>query len=705
MDFKNIAKWKIYVGIWALLLIPFFVANLMFFPYISGKNFAFRIIIEIIFAVWVYLAFADIKYRPKFSWTLVSVGIFTLVMLLADIFAIAPMKALWSNFERMDGWVTLIHLFMLTVVLGNTLKAEKLWLNLFRTSLALSVVMDILVLKEWLTTGSGRVSVTLGNTIYVAVYFLFNLFFALILWYKDVIVKIEDKNNLKLIFKNRLTYVYLVGVFLCAWGIWRTATRGVILGLLGGLLVSAILIAIFEKKNKIIRRSAFGGIILIFVLVFGFLFIKNTEFVKNNIVLSRFASISWNSINGQGQARQYVWPMAIKGFVEKPILGWGQDGFNYVFNKYYDPRMYGQEQWFDRAHNMPLDILVAGGALGLLSYLSIFVALIFVVWKRREKLGVIDGALLVGLLAGYFFQNLFVFDNLISYLFFFIVISYIYSRDVEDKISDKKDEDNLSEENLNYVVLPILAVTLLVSLWYVNIRPINANLDLIKGIQSYPGGLSQNLEYFKKALSYNTFAGPEIREQLLSITPKISSMNVDQKTKQDFIDLTLSEIDRQVKQTPNDARYQLFAGVFLKNIGQYELARGYLEKAVELSPNKQTMNFELITLLSILGEKDKALELSKKVYELDKNFSSAKDYYISSLIINNKMDEVRDLMGEATTSSEVIVRAFLIRASDYMTKGDKYSAIYEINRAIKIAPIFKEQGETMIKSVLDGTIK
>ena len=63
--------------------------------------------------------------------------------------------------------------------------------------------------------------------------------------------------------------------------------------------------------------------------------------------------------------------MAIKGFIEKPILGWGQEGFNFVFNKYYDPRMYTQEPWFDRAHNTYLDWLIVGGALGLLSYLAI----------------------------------------------------------------------------------------------------------------------------------------------------------------------------------------------------------------------------------------------------------------------------------------------------------------------------------------------
>ena len=708
LDFKNIAKWKVYVGIWALLLIPFFVANSMFFPYISGKNFTFRIIVEIVFVVWVYLAFADIKYRPKFSWLLGAVGLFVAVMGVADIFAVAPAKALWSNFERMDGWITSIHLLMLMLVAGSVLKTEKIWLWLFRSSLLMSIVMSVYVLKEWITTGSERVSVTLGNPIYVAIYFLFNFFFALILLYKDVIVKSEGKEKeIKIIFSSWLTYFYLIATFICGWGIWRTATRGVILGLIGGLVVSAVLIALLEQKNKLMRKTAIGGIIFIFVLVFGFLSIKNTQFVKDNVVLNRLSAISWNNVSGQGQARQYVWPMAIKGFQEKPILGWGQDGFNYVFNKYYDPRMYGQEQWFDRAHNTPLDVLIAGGALGLLSYLSIFVAVLWIIWRRRNVLGVTDGALLVGLLAGYFFQNLFVFDNLISYMFFFFVLSYIYSRDIENDVPVKNERESLGEENLNYIILPIICITLFISLWYVNIRPISANIYLIKGMQGYQEGLSKNLEYFKKALSYNTFANPEIREQLISVTLKIYSLDgVDQKLKQDFVDLTFTELDRQVKQTPDDARYQLFTGTFLKNMGRYDLAKPYLEKAVELSPTKQTMLFELIANISILGEKEKALELAKKTYELDKSFGEAKNYYVSSLILNNDIKTVEELMGKnATTTSDVIIRAYLIRASDFMKKGDKNSAVSEIQKVIKIAPSFKEQGDAMIKSVWKGEIK
>ena len=112
--------------------------------------------------------------------------------------------------------------------------------------------------------------------------------------------------------------------------------------------------------------------------------------------------------------------MAYQGFKERPALGWGQENFNYVFNKYYNPKMYDQEQWFDRTHNVFFDWLVAGGALGILSYLSIFFAVIYSLWKRNgSNLSIAEESILTGLLVGYFFQNLFVFDNVTSYILFF----------------------------------------------------------------------------------------------------------------------------------------------------------------------------------------------------------------------------------------------------------------------------------------------
>jgi O-antigen ligase/tetratricopeptide (TPR) repeat protein len=715
---NNVIKWLILVGLWAVLSIPFLIANSMYFPYIAGKNFTFRIIVEIIFALWVYLAFADKTYRPKFSWVLGTTTVFVVIMAVADFLAVAPIKAFFSNYERMDGWITLIHLLMYLLVFGSIMKTEKLWLWFFRSSLAVSLVMTVLVFREWITTGIDRVSVTLGNPIYVAVYFLFNFFFALVLLYKDVIVKKADSLKLVLnIFKDWLTYVYIVMAFLSVFGIWRTSTRGVILGLIGGLVVSAIIIAIFEKKSVVMRRTAIGGLVIIAVLVFGFLAIKNTNFVKNNVTLSRLAEISWSNVSNQGQARQYVWPMALKGFKEKPILGWGQDGFNYVFNKYYDPRMYGQEQWFDRAHDMPLDILVAGGALGLISYLSIFVAALWLIWKRREKLGVTDAALLVGVLAGYFFQNLFVFDNLTSYIFFFVVLSYLHSSDTDSVEMKEKEAVALNPDLVNYAVAPVLVILLAFSLYFFNVKPIYANTTFIEAMQLIQQGgtsnsidifnkaLTDSADSFKKALSYNSFGDPEIREQLLNYTPRIVTANIDNGIKQKFYDLSTSEIKKQLELTPNDARYQLFAGLLFDGVGQYSYALPYLQKAAELSPNKQTIALELVKCLSYLGEKKQVLDKSKEIYNLDQDYGEAKMNYVAALILNGDDSALKNMTGMSTTTNDRVIQAYLINASEALKKGDKNGAVVIVNKLIKIDPAFKDEGQTLIDGIWKGTVK
>ena len=100
----------------------------------------------------------------------------------------------------------------------------------------------------------------------------------------------------------------------------------------------------------IIGIIALGGI---------FLSIRKTTFVEKSQTLNRLASISFEEF--KTEARFTVWGMAIQGFKENPVLGYGEENFNLVFNKYYDPRIYNQEQWFDRAHNVFLDWLIAGG--------------------------------------------------------------------------------------------------------------------------------------------------------------------------------------------------------------------------------------------------------------------------------------------------------------------------------------------------------
>ena len=49
---ERIFLWIVRIGLFAIPLLPLYVSSSMLFPFITGKNFAFRIIVEIAFIFW-----------------------------------------------------------------------------------------------------------------------------------------------------------------------------------------------------------------------------------------------------------------------------------------------------------------------------------------------------------------------------------------------------------------------------------------------------------------------------------------------------------------------------------------------------------------------------------------------------------------------------------------------------------------------------
>ena len=709
MNYKQILKGSIITGLFAILIVPFIISNGMYFPYIVGKAFTFRIIVEIIFALWLILIFKDKESRLKFSWVALIAFLFVTVMFIADIFGVAPAKSIWSNFERMDGWMTLIHLLMYLFVFVSVIKTDILsWF--LRSSVGLSIIMGVMAISQSMKSENVRVDGPLGNPIYLAIYFLFNFFFALILIYRDCLAVCEKKGQTySKVFSNYLFYIYSLVALLNAYGIYITQTRGVILGLIGGIFVMVLAMVIFERQNKTFRNIAIGGIVVVFVMVAGFFAVKDTDFVKNQPTLARLASISWSNLSGQ--ARQYVWPMAIKGAIEKPILGWGQENFNYIFNKYYDPRMYGQEQWFDRAHNMPLDMLVAGGILGFLLYLGLYLAALYELWKKARGLSIIEKSTITGLLAGYFFQSIFVFDNNVSLILFFTVLAiiHVYSgREKEkgiymEKVSKWADETGKNDEAINYMVAPVVIVALFTALYFVNYKPIQTNYNLISAVRAQDSDPTSSLGFYEKAVSNGFLGRAEVRERTIDSTLSVYKGTVaTQDIKNKFVDFTYTEMKKQVDMYPNDARYQEFFGIFLASMGDFKQALTYLNEAEKLSPTKQTFKTQIINAYLNLGQIDDMVKEAKASYDLGQNFTESKIIYGVSLIFAQDQKGFDMLWGNATTSDSRIPSAYMALAKGYYDQGTISTAVDLLKKAEKINPSMSVQIEDMISLIYKG---
>ena len=684
-----------------IFLIPFFpliVANPYFFPFITGKAFYFRILVEIAFSAWVVLAFLDAKYRPKCNALTKSVIVFTVIALIADLLGVNPIRSLWSNFERMEGWITIVHLWMFFMVTVSTFGAgetgKKLWHRWMNVSIFSALVVAGYGLTQFFQSSS-RVDATLGNAAYMAVYMLLNAGFAVYL-----LLESRARRAVKGFSLSGLEWAYLVFTVIFSFLLIETATRGTIIGLVGGIMIALTAFAIFGKGAPKLSRQISGGIVGL-IVVLGILFVtfRHAPIIQKYAPLQRLASISLS--NTESVTRLYIWNMALTGFEQRPVLGWGQENFNYVFNANYNPKMYDQEQWFDRAHDVYLDWAINGGIVGLLAYLALYVFFLLAVWK--SVLTIAEKSALTGLLAGYAIHNIFVFDNLASYVFFFALLGFAASLPLATKAhhtASKADDiamkpaREIDPEMIEYVIAPVVIIALIFGIYWFNVRPIQQNTRLITALETCGGGSTPpDASLFDSALSVGSYVGlQETREQLLSCAGSvINAQQIPNTTKEAFFTLATKAITDQISATPKDARIYTLAGSFYENIGAFQQAVPLLEKAHALSPAKQSTSFALGTAYIDLGQSDKAIALLKATYESETDDADAKTEYATALIAGGKDADAHALYGSDTSffQTEQAAQAYVL-AKQYSKAVAIYTALIGtstnmVNTQLKLA--------------------
>ncbi len=717
---NNPLKYIVLTGVFGLTLLPFIISDNLFFPFITAKGFMFKIVVELIFAAWLILCLKDSSYRPKRTPLIISFAIFLVVIAGANLLGENPSKSFWSNYERMEGWVLLLHLFAYMLVAATALKTEKLWRYFWNTSLGASTIvcfMGVLQLFGVMNINQGdvRLDANIGNATYLAVYLLFHIFIALFFYVRE-----REKSG--------FSWLYILVAFFNGIILYHTATRGALLGLLVGLLVTSILIAIFEKERKLLRKSAVGILATILVLTGGFLLLKDTAFLKESPVLSRFNP---QALQGTASTRFLVWNIAIEGFKERPLLGWGQENFNYVFNKYYDPQMHNEEQWFDRSHSVIFDWLIAGGILGLIAYLLLLGSAVYAVWKGNFS--VTEKAILVGLIGAYVFQNLFVFDNILSYFLFVSLLAFLSSN--RDTAPEIVNLEGVSAKDSSPLGIALVIILLLYGGYVVNFKAYAANRTLIKGFFAVQiKDLRAAEVHFEKALAYNSLGTAEIREQVAQTAMSLAqSPDVPVKTKETFFALGKKALEDQISETPDDVRHYVIFSSFLNAFGMIDESIVVLEKASLLSPKKQIILFALGTDYYYKKEYEKMYELFKKAYDLAPEFVEVKLIYAFSAIISKRDSVAEDVLAEVPKTTVAmdnrLITAYQERgsftkilellklrvsyeptnyrhhyslAATYVAMGERIKAITELEEAIKLNPAITAEAEGYIKEIKAG---
>ncbi len=661
---KDIFKGVVFLGLFLVPFLTLYVENDFFFPYITGKNFAFRIIVEAVFASWIILALYDAEYRPRFSWLLTAFSAFILVMFAANLNAEHLNTAFWSNFERMDGYVTLLHLFVYFVVLGAVLKTPQAWSYFLHTSLVVAGFVALKGLSQ-LSGDTVRVDSTLGNAAYMAVYMLFHIFF---LAYLFVQTKVTP---------YRIMYALLAVLFVFV--LLQTGTRGTAIGIMVGALVSVGYTALFATRLKQVQKYAFGSLLLLLVGIGGFVTARDTDYIQSTPALARIANID---LGNDLRIRSIIWGEAVEGVKERPLLGWGQGNFNYVFNAQYDPQLYAQEQWFDRTHNIVFDWLIAGGIIGFISYLLIFVAIFYYLLVRPiirldDSFTVLERAVLLGLIMGYITHNLVVFDNIVSYIFFGTILALIHSRvavPMPNIMSFK-----LPVPIIGQVVTPVVVVGLGLCIYFVNMPSILAAGDLINAFQTkdLPGRLAG----FELALSRGSFAQQEIVEQFAQQAMGVaaSADPAAEAVRAEFTTKAEAELLKMVAAKPGDARLHVFLASYYRTIGNLPQAQAQMVVARSLSPEKQAIILQQGAVELSLGKNEAARDFFKAAFLLDETNNEARSYYVASLFYTKETDAAKELIKTAPVgfSETLPTNDFMIAAVSYAMDYAYLAELYE----------------------------
>ena len=689
---ETMFAWIVKIGLFIIPFLPLYVSSSMLFPFITGKNFAFRIITEVIFIFWVWLAVAYPEYRPKLTFLFKTVTIFTLIVFLADIYGPNPYRSIFSNYERMEGFMMLGHLYLYYLMLVSVFRRRD-WMIFFHSTLVASMFVSYIGLMQKFgyrvsIQGGFRVDSTIGNPTYLAAYLVFHLWILLILMHA------YRKHSWTL-------PLYALAFLFELIIIYFTATRGAIIGLVvAGIALAGAVVwkwsAVFPSQSdshikrtswplgRKIAASVFACIIIAPMI---FWLARNSDTVQSNQVLRRLTNYSLQE--GTIQARFYIWGQSWKGFLERPILGWGQENYYLVFQKYFNPRLWGDEPWFDRSHDIFFDWLIHAGLVGLSAYLAMYGALYTSVVRgiKKHTLPFWSGAVVLAALFAHLLQNIFVFDNLNTYLLFFAFFAYgsfliIQQSDAKPTVHQrgvsKKWYARASAASV------ACAGLVLVMSYYLHIAPIKQSRALIRTLLAHQEhvAMDKQIALFKEALAYNSFGTTEVREQIVNIGRSIAGNQKYSNTEQmQYAAFAIDELRKEVDKSAKDVKHMIFLGSLLdEGFGSnqnYKMeARKVLEEAVKLSPTKQMIAFELAQHYVLVGEFDVARDTLYRTWKPDPTYRVAAVHTWILAIVTKKPDIAAEVAAfhPLTSLSEI----------DLVRIGEAYRRVEDYKNALPV---------------------
>ena len=603
------------IFIYGTFFVPLVVVPSSFiFPFIVPKILLLRALITLMAGGYAALLLINWEeYRPRITPISLALLAFLLSFIFSTLAGVDSYHSFWDNHERMLGTFTFLHygiFFFLCRYLFNSWEEWRRALGVFfgvGTVVVLIGVIQKIVPEFFYNLGARRVTSTLGNPIYLGGLGLFMFLVGLSFFFKE---------------KLWWRWYFLTGAFLGIVGVMISGTRGSFLGILAGGLVAGLLYLILAKDNKKIRviiAASLLGLAILGGLAFAF---KNKPFIANIPLIGSVVNIS--PLEGSAKTRLMAWGVAVEGFKSKPVFGWGPNNFYYVFNQFYNPEFlkFGfQETWFDNAHGVVFNVLATQGAVGLVFYLGLygcaFYGLYRVYQKDKNRLDwVVFGA---GFFVAHFVHNFFVFENITSYLYFFLFLAFV---DSASRLEDESENDKkvTVKVPLGVLAAPLVIAILVILYTNINVAQANNGSYYMRGYlltERVDAALVRYEKAQKWRSPYQTEIDWDFASGVLDNLPALFTKSPT--TSRQYYDLADQAMKKFIYRHPLDVRAYLGysdllrGGVMLFDLPLQDEVNRQFAKARELSPGRQQIDYSELSFMAGTGKVKEAIEQVKKM--------------------------------------------------------------------------------------------
>jgi len=611
-------------GIIVSLLAILCVFRDLLFPYITSKQLPFNILMEILFAIWLVFILRYPEYRPKKNFISYGLVAYFIAILASCVISVDFNLSFWGDAERMLGFFHLAHFLIFYFILITVFRTWKEWRALFLFSVAIATLVSLIGLF-----GQNGYS-TIGNTAYVSGYLIFSIYFIVLLFFRST---------------NKLArWLYILPLVFMFWEFKNMRTSGAIIGLSVSVLLLFLLVGL-SHVNKKIRRVSLVVFIVAIIALIG-LFSQTSSAWFQNSFLKNLTSQKTTF-----QTRLISWRGAAADFKNHPIFGTGFGNYAIIFDKHFDSKFYNYtigDTYFDRAHNNLIDITSTTGVFGLVTYLSIFLAAAYYLFKEfklngkrisseANGLNNIEIIIIVSLISAYFIQNLAIFDSFSTFIGLMTILGFIYWLNFRRPALGEAEREPrfvIKKDSTEVICLIVFLIVAYIFTNYYNVKNWKMFTGSIGGYSLILSGqLTPGVEAYQKNLTGRPLER-DARVTLMNLIVSSPSLlnSVSSQKAQEIIDYTISLAEINASDNPNDSMMQMQLAQILdaasrynyKNLEKFNFysrqAMAAIDASIDASPGRATVYFVKAQMQLVRMENEEAVATMKYGISLNPNY-------------------------------------------------------------------------------------